>query len=165
MTMTPEETVRTYLASFGKSVEQDRQAYLHFLDENVQYFSGTTMVHGNKATIEFVKRGFDLLGLLSWYCEVTNLLTDGDQVVMVERQDYQLDGDMQVAVIVPIMGFFRVRNGKIIEWRDYWDVRPLMAFGEQFRAGKDMPPMQYGDNLGAAAQAVIEAVERSKAEV
>jgi limonene-1,2-epoxide hydrolase len=162
MTMTPEQIVRAYLGSFGKSVEQDQQAYLHYLDEKVQYFSGTTMIRGNQATVDFAKRGYDLLGLLSWYCEVTNLLTDGDEVVMVERQDYQLDGDMKVVVIVPIMGFFRVRNGKIVEWRDYWDVRALMAFGEKFRAAKGMPPMQYGDDLDAGARAVMEAIERSK---
>ena len=163
MTMTAEETVRAYLASFGKSVDQDQAAYRHYLDENVQYFSGTTMVRGSAQTVEFCKRGFEMLGLLSWYCEVTNLCTDGDEVVMVERQDYQLDGDMKVVVIVPIMGFFRVRDGRIVEWRDSWDVRALMAFGEKHRAAKGMPPMPYGDDLGAGARAVMEAVERSKA--
>jgi limonene-1,2-epoxide hydrolase len=161
--MTAAETVRAYLGSFGKSVEQDHAAYMHYLDDDVQYFSGTTMIRGNAQTVAFSKRGFEMLGLLSWYCEVTNLVSDGDEVVMVERQDYQLNGDMKVVVIVPIMGFFRVRGGRIIEWRDYWDVRELMAFGEKHRAVKGMPPMQYGDDLGAGARAVMEAVERSKA--
>ena len=162
MTMTAEQTVRAYLAAFGKSAEEDHKAYMHFLDKDVQYFSGTTMVRGNAETVAFSKRGFEMLGLLSWYCEVTNLLTDGDEVVMVERQDYQLDGDMKVVVIVPIMGFFRVRNGKIVEWRDYWDVRALQDFGARHRAAKGMPEMQWGDDLGAGARAVMEAIARSK---
>ena len=163
MSMNAEQTVRAYLAAFGKSADEDRKTYMHYLDEDVQYFSGTTMVRGSAATVEFSRRGYEMLGLLSWYCEVTNLLADGDEVVMVERQDYQLDGDMKVVVIVPIMGFFRVRNGKITEWRDYWDVRALQDFGAKHRASKGMPEMRWGDDLGAGAHAVMEAIERSKA--
>jgi len=159
--MTAAETVRAFLGSFGKSVEQDHAAYLHYLAEDVHYFSGTSTVCGNEETVALAKRAFDMLGLYSWYCEITNLVTDGE-VVMTERQDYQLDENMKVVLIVPIMGFFRVRDGKITEWRDYWDVRELMAFGEKHRVAKGMPPMQYGDDLGAGARAVMAAVERSR---
>ncbi len=161
MAQSPDEAVGAFLGSFGKSIEQDMQAYGHYLAEDLQYFSGTTMVVGNRAVQAFAKRGFEMLGLYSWRAEISYLLAQGE-VVMCERVDYQLNEKFEVVVVVPIMGFFRVRGGKIIEWRDYWDVRSLMAYGERHRAQKGMPPLTYGDDLGAAARAVLTAVKRSR---
>jgi limonene-1,2-epoxide hydrolase len=161
MPQSPEAVVRAYLGSFGKSIEQDQYAYGHYLSEDVQYFSGTTLLVGNKATQAFAKRGFEMLGLYSWYAEVSFLLTQGD-IVMCERVDYQLNDKFEVVVVVPIMGSFRVRDSKIVEWRDYWDVRPLMTYGETHRTKMGMPALTYGDDTGAAARAVMEAVKRSK---
>jgi limonene-1,2-epoxide hydrolase len=163
MSQSPEEVVRAYLGSFGKSIEQDMHAYGHYLADDVQYFSGTTMVIGSKATQAFSKRGYEMLGLYSWYAEISYLLAQGE-IVMCERVDYQLNDKFEVVVVVPILGFFRVRAGKIIEWRDYWDVRALQAFGEKHRANKGMPALTWGDDLGAAGRAVMDAVKRSKAQ-
>lgn len=159
MPMNPEQTVREFLGSFGTSVEQDEAAYLRYLAEDVHIFTGTTIVEGSRAMVEAARRAWTMLGLRSWTCTIVNLLADGD-TVMTERQDYQLDGNMKLAFVVPIMGLFKVSGGRIVEWRDYWDVRQLMAHGESFRAAQGMPPMPYGDDPGAGARAVMAAIAR-----
>jgi limonene-1,2-epoxide hydrolase len=164
MPQSPDAVVREFLGSFGKSIEQDMYAYGHFLADDVQYFSGTSMAVGNKATQALAKRAFEMLGLYSWYAQISFLVAQGE-VVMCERMDYQMNDKFEVVLTVPIAGLFCVRGEKIAEWRDYWDVRPLMAYGETHRAKMGMPPLPYGDDLGAGARAVIEAVKRSQAGV
>jgi limonene-1,2-epoxide hydrolase len=52
--------------------------------------------------------------------EIVNIAERGD-IVLTERVDYFTleDGRM---ISVPLMGSFRIRNGRISEWRDYFDL-------------------------------------------
>ena len=156
MTKSSGEVVRSYLESFGKSIEDDHIAYVTYLDDNVKYFTGTTMVHGKQNLVELVKSTVDAIGLSSWRCDIVNLVADGDDVC-VERIDYQFDTDGNDAVVVPIMGFFKVKNSKIVEWRDYWDLRPLFDHVAQWRSKQGLPPLEWGDKVGAGAEAALTA--------
>jgi limonene-1,2-epoxide hydrolase len=51
--------------------------------------------------------------------EITRIAADGD-VVLTERVDTFKSGDR--TVVLPIMGAFEVRDGKIAAWRDYFDM-------------------------------------------
>jgi len=152
MTDSPEGVVRAYIAGFGKSVEEDRRVYSTYLAENVQYFSGTTMLRSRAETLEFVAKAVDAIGLASWRAELINLAVNGN-TVLTERIDVQIDPDGKEVLRVPIMGVFKVENGQIVEWRDYWDVRPLLDYGADYRRRKGHSPHAWGDPVGGAQAA------------
>lgn len=138
----PEKIVRDYFAAFGISVEEDHAAYMQYLDENVEYYSGTRLVIGNAATVEFSKQGGIALGLVSWRAETLHIAAHGDDV-LYERIDYQINDEGEVAVVTPIAGCIRVKNGKIVQWRDYWDAKELIEYGVTYRAKKGLPPIEW----------------------
>lgn len=156
MDHSPEKVVRDYLASFGKSVAEDHAAFRKFLAKDVAYYSGTTMVHGSEDTVAFSRRGEELLGLASFRVEVLTLITAGESVA-VERVDIQISSEGEEVMRTPIMGYFKVRNGQITEWRDYWDPRPLLEYGEKFRTRKGVAAKGWGDLPGGAEAAAIAA--------
>jgi limonene-1,2-epoxide hydrolase len=50
--------------------------------------------------------------------EIRNLAVDGDTVLTERIDTIGLPG---VTAPVPVMGVFEIRNGKIKNWRDYFD--------------------------------------------
>lgn len=56
--------------------------------------------------------------------EIRNIVADGD-IVMTERVDYFIVGDKTVSV--PCMRVFKLRDGRIAAWRDYWDSSQVEA--------------------------------------
>jgi limonene-1,2-epoxide hydrolase len=52
--------------------------------------------------------------------EIVNIAERGD-IVLTERVDYFTLEDGRT-ISVPLMGSFRIRNGRISEWRDYFDL-------------------------------------------
>jgi limonene-1,2-epoxide hydrolase len=71
--------------------------------------------------VEAVKGFFSAAGTISdcdW--RIVNIAAQGD-VVLTERIDeFKLNGR---PVSLPVMGVFRIVDGKIAEWRDYFDAR------------------------------------------
>lgn len=49
------------------------------------------------------------------------LLTSADDTVFFERRDSIVDANDVVVYAFDILGAFKVRDGKIVEWRDYMD--------------------------------------------
>lgn len=142
MSESPESIVRAYFAAFGKSVEDDHKAYLQFLDDKVEYYSGTRLVIGNAATVEFSKQGAIALGLVSWRAEILHLAAEGDNV-LYERLDYQINAEGEEPLVTTISGVIKVKNGKIVQWRDYWDAKELIEYGIAYRKRKGLPPIEW----------------------
>jgi limonene-1,2-epoxide hydrolase len=66
------------------------------------------------------------------WCEKANLQVlqssyeEGSDTVFVERLDqFFIDG---VWLAIPICGYLKVKNGKVILWKDYWDYAKYKAF-------------------------------------
>jgi limonene-1,2-epoxide hydrolase len=53
-----------------------------------------------------------------WF-EMVHQLAEGD-IVMTERVDHFVMGGRDIGL--PVMGTFEVRGGKIVAWRDYFDM-------------------------------------------
>ncbi len=151
----PEQIVRDYFAGFGESVEKDMATYSAYLADDVQYFSGTTMNRSKEEVLRFVQSAVDAIGLSSWRAELVSLAVDGD-TVLTERIDYQMNADLEEVLAVPIMGVLKIRDGKIAEWRDYWDVRPLIEYGAKHREQQGLSAHAWGDKVGGAQRAVDE---------
>jgi limonene-1,2-epoxide hydrolase len=94
-------------------------------DRLAAYFTEDAIYHNiplepvrGKAAIRKVLGGM-AVGMESGGWEVAHQVADGE-IVMNERVDRFKSGDKPVSI--PVMGVFRVVDGKIAEWRDYFDL-------------------------------------------
>ena len=94
-------------------------------DEIVDYFAEDGVYHNMPA--QPVKGHDDLRAFISGFSgtwektdwEILNLLA-ADDIVMVERIDRTVAGGKSVDL--PCFGIFEMKEGKIAEWRDYFDM-------------------------------------------
>ena len=63
------------------------------------------------------------LGLGGWaaVAPLDSAVVAQGNIVMTERVDHFRVGEKRI--MVPCMGIFELRDGKIAAWRDYWDLR------------------------------------------
>jgi limonene-1,2-epoxide hydrolase len=69
-----------------------------------------------------VRRGFEAWPVDTCDWVVIHIASNGN-VVLTERVDKFTRGEDRI--IVPVMGVFEVRDGKIARWRDYFDMGAL----------------------------------------
>lgn len=89
----------------------------YFTEDGVYHNMPTAAVAGRQAVEKFI-RGFTA----SWTeteWDILNLAEVGD-VVIAERLDRTKAGDKSVDL--PCTGVFTLRDGKIANWRDYFDL-------------------------------------------
>jgi limonene-1,2-epoxide hydrolase len=89
----------------------------YFAPDAVYQNTGSPASVGVDAIIENLAGQFAMFPD-SYEYEVKNLVADGD-LVLTERLDY-IRGPQGVRG-VPVMGTFRLRQGKITRWTDYFD--------------------------------------------
>ena len=104
----------------------DLDAALELIDDNCVYQN--VPFHTARGKQNVVK-AFQAMGkaMTEFDVEMINIATNGN-VVMTERVD-TLGGKFFQAK-VPLMGVFVVKDGKITEWRDYFDWS--LSFGKFF---------------------------------
>ena len=114
------ETVNTFLAAAAK---RDYDTALPLLTEDIVYQNmPIPAVTGRDA----VKEQLEMLLAMGTDSEwkVLRELADGN-VVMNERMDsFVIDGKK---ADLPVMGVFVLRDGRIAEWRDYFDLQTIMG--------------------------------------
>lgn len=89
-----------------------------FVEDAVWWNAPWQPVTGRDAIRETFRRGTERMTALPW--EIRHIVADAD-IVMTERIDNFLVGDTRVRV--PCVGVFELRDGRILAWRDYWDLR------------------------------------------
>jgi limonene-1,2-epoxide hydrolase len=94
----------------------------YFAEDAIWWNSPWQPVQGRASIRETLRRGAEQMIALPW--EIRHIVADGD-VVMTERVDHFQVGSNRISV--PSMGIFELRNGKIVAWRDYWDLRQFEA--------------------------------------
>jgi limonene-1,2-epoxide hydrolase len=99
------------------------------LDEIMRYFADDAVyqnvpldpVSGPEKIREFIG------GILCWFLNIEVVIhhqvSDGG-IVMNERTD-TVRGEAGTDVPLHVMGIFKIRDGKIVEWRDYFDSATL----------------------------------------
>jgi len=114
--MSPEETVKAFVAAWSAL---DEERIYGLLAEDVVYHNiPLAPVTGLEAVRAY---------LAAWpvdECEweLVNIAARGD-VVLTERVDRFRRGADRI--VVPVMGAFEVRDGRIVQWRDYFDLGAL----------------------------------------
>lgn len=112
--MTPKQTIEAVFAAFGAL---DLEAVYALVDDDVVYQNmAQGPVHGLNG-LRSLWAGFGAISHL--HSEVLNMAAEGE-VVLAERLEHMVIGGHEIAV--PMAGAFRVRNGKITEWREYYDM-------------------------------------------
>lgn len=113
--MSSEEVVRRFCALVSK---RDVEALRPLLDDEIVYHNiGMPASKGIEATLANIAGQWEMFpATYEW--EIRNLSVDGD-TVMTERIDSV--GPPGVTAPVPVMGVFVIQNGKIKNWRDYFD--------------------------------------------
>ena len=125
--MTPSEVVREFCAAVGR---KDLGAVEALLDEKVVYHNiGSEPAAGRDATLAAVKFQFDMFDPISF--RIRNIAEDGDTVLTERVDEVTANG---VMAPVPVMGTFEVRDGRIVQWRDYFD----MALTGRLMGGEDV---------------------------
>lgn len=112
-----QEIVRSFIAAFNAN---DLARIMSFLTEDAVYHNIPVQPAQGTAAIRAVLQGF--LGLATEVDWVVHRLAETpDGVVFTERTDRFLVRGKWVEL--PVMGAFAVRDGRIAEWRDYFDMK------------------------------------------
>jgi limonene-1,2-epoxide hydrolase len=111
----PAEVVRELCSAIDR---KDLEAVEALLDEKVVYHNlGSEPAVGREATLAALKFQFDMFEPIAF--RIRNLAEASD-IVLTERVDEVTANG--VTAPVPVMGTFEVRDGRIIAWRDYFDL-------------------------------------------
>lgn len=109
------EIIRDFIADWS-SLDADRLVE-YFAEDGVYHNMPMQPVAGKVALRKFIGAFLANWERTNW--DVLNLLAEGD-LVMAERNDRTIVKGKPVNL--PCVGVFQVRGGKIMEWRDYFDM-------------------------------------------
>ncbi len=117
---TPADLVRRFC---GVWADGDLDAIMAFFADDAVYHNiPVAPVTGRDAIRETIA-GFTA-GVDKLEFRVVNLAADGD-VVLTERVDVFVTGGRSIEL--PVMGTFEVADGRIVAWRDYFDLNQFMS--------------------------------------
>lgn len=112
--MTPKQTIEAAFAAFGML---DLEAVYALVDDGVVY---QNMAQGPVHGLAGLRELWANFGAITYLrSEVLNMVADGE-IVLAERLEHMVIDGREIAV--PMAGAFRVRDGKITEWREYYDM-------------------------------------------
>ena len=110
-----EKIIRNFIAAWSNLDVEELVGY--FADDGTYFNIPTQPVSGHEKLSKFIAAFTANWENTHW--EIRNLLASGD-VVMVERIDRTVAGGKPVEL--PCFGIFEMKDGKISEWRDYFDM-------------------------------------------
>jgi len=123
--MTPQETIKKFLAHWNA---KEIDAACDMLSENVDYHNiPMEPIKGREASRGFLAAMGDCESI-DW--QLHAIAANGD-TVLTERTDCFNYADGR-KLAIPLMGIFKVVDGEITEWRDYFD---LGEFQRQMAGG------------------------------
>lgn len=113
------EIIREFIAAWSRLDADELVAY--FTEDGTYYNMPAQPVSGRESLTAFI--GGFLNGWTSTDWEILNIMGEGD-VVIAERMDRTKVGDKPVDL--PCCGVFEMQDGKIKEWRDYFDMNTFV---------------------------------------
>ena len=125
----PSDVVREFCSAFPG---RDLATIERLLDDSAVYHNvGMEPAVGKDASLASIKGFFDMFESMEF--KVLALAADGD-TVLTERTDVLTANG--VPAPLPVMGVFEVRDGRIVAWRDYFD----MGLAGHLMAGEAVDP-------------------------
>ncbi|HZS22078.1 MAG TPA: limonene-1,2-epoxide hydrolase family protein [Pseudonocardiaceae bacterium] len=127
MSPKPEEVVFALLKSGESGDAATREAFHEHMAEDITWVqSGLPTCHGLDECLALWDKFSAVTGCVTWPVEITGWAVR-DDTVFVERIDHILDEHGGTIFDVPIVGVFRLRDDKIVEWYEYLDPTPFAA--------------------------------------
>jgi limonene-1,2-epoxide hydrolase len=113
--MSNTQIVKDFIAAWN---ENDIDKACDMMAEDIFYHNiPMAPITGREASRAMLK-GMGEMEAVNW--ELLAIAENGE-VVMTERIDgFTFKGGKKIAL--PLMGIFRIRNGQIVEWKDYFDL-------------------------------------------
>jgi len=110
-----EKIVREFIAEWSNLDAEKLASY--FTDDGIYHNIPSSAVQGRENIQQFIAEFTRPWESTEW--EIISLLAEGD-LVMVERLDKTVVAGSPVNL--PCFGYFEMEDGKIKEWRDYFDL-------------------------------------------
>ncbi len=111
------DVVREFIAAFN---DNDLERVMGLFTPDALYHNVPVAPVTGSEAIRGVIQGF--LGMAKEVDWIVHRIAEApDGVVLTERTDRFLIGDRWVEL--PVMGSFAIREGKVAEWRDYFDLQ------------------------------------------
>jgi limonene-1,2-epoxide hydrolase len=110
-----EQIIRDFIAAWSRLNVDEIVSY--FAEDGVYHNIPVQPVQGHKALRNFISGFISNWSSTEW--DLINLTSRND-VVIAERLDRTVTGGKQIDL--PCCGVFEMSNGKIREWRDYFDM-------------------------------------------
>lgn len=117
---TPKEIVLDFCAMWEKPGGPDEAIQKYFTADSVWENHGMVTTTGQEEAIALNAAFAEKFGMASIWIEQLSVAVTGDKV-LTERIDHLRDADGSTIGAFPVMGIFVVEDGKIAEWRDYFD--------------------------------------------
>ena len=118
MNQTPDQIIRLFCDAWS---HEDLDEIMGYFDDAAIYHNIPMEVQEGKENIrEFIEGFLSMASAIEF--EILHQVAEGD-VVMNERVDTLVMGENTIAL--PVMGIFELENGKIVKWRDYFDMGQL----------------------------------------
>jgi limonene-1,2-epoxide hydrolase len=127
---TPSDVVREFCAAFPV---KDLDTITRLLDDDAVYHNvGMEPAVGKEASLASIQGFFAMFESMTF--EILHLAADGG-TVLTERTDVLTANGIPAPL--PVMGAFEVRDGRIVAWRDYFD----MGLAGRMMAGEAVDPV------------------------
>ena len=93
----------------------------HATPDMVWWNNARGAVDGLDGCLQGIRMFYATMGVDHVKVPIRSIVSDGADLVVIERSDdtYLTDGTLLAAV--PVVGVIRFRDDKIVEWRDYCD--------------------------------------------
>ncbi|HKQ85126.1 MAG TPA: limonene-1,2-epoxide hydrolase family protein [Steroidobacteraceae bacterium] len=117
-----EKLIMDFFKSMGPSLQDVLNAYEKYMHpQGVWKNSGFPDMVGIEAMKDLLIEQQRLFGFERVKVLEHRLLTSADDTVFFERRDSVVNGKDVVVYAFDILGAFKIKDGKIVEWRDYMD--------------------------------------------
>ena len=124
---TPEEVVQEFCAAFAT---KDVDTISSLLADDVVYHNvGMAPAVGKEASLASIQGFLDMSESLVF--DIHRIAADGDTVLTERTDTFVMNG---LTAPVAVMGTFELRDGKIVAWRDYFD----MGLTTKMMSGEDV---------------------------
>lgn len=118
---TPIETVQSFLAECESGDNAMANAFRrYFTPSTVWENVGLATTTGIDEAVGFIRQFEAATGAVAMRVDMLAIAAQGDSV-LTERIDHLLKADGSTAISLRVMGILDIADGKIVNWRDYFD--------------------------------------------
>ncbi len=124
--MTALETAQAFMASWQQPNNFEASFNKYFTPDCMYENVGLSKTKGPAEALAFFAQFSQQCPFVCITMDMLSIAAVGDTVLM-ERIDYLKDASGKTLLTIPLMGVMKIRDGRVYEWRDYFDTAPFAA--------------------------------------